>query len=69
MSTIAIARSGIIPQTPGSVNSTCKRKCPGGYQCACDAIDGHALHICRNKNCWCHSQDRYEGRRHISAER
>ena len=63
---IQMARTGIVPPTPNS-QGTCKRKCPGGYACTCNAIEGHALHICRNVDCWCHSQDRYEGRRYDAA--
>lgn len=61
MVTAAMARTGTIPQTPASAGS-CKKKCPGGYQCNCDSNIDHALHICKNPDCWCHSLDRYEGR-------
>ena len=57
-----MALTGIIPQTQNSAAGSCKRKCPGGYQCTCNAIEGHALHICQNRDCWCHSQDRYNNR-------
>lgn len=58
MSTAQIARTGIIPQTKTSVGK-CKRKCPGGYKCVCDALP-HEIHVCQHPDCWCHSQQRYE---------
>lgn len=63
-SPIQIARTGLVPQTPGSQRGTCKNKCPGGYMCNCNQFGNHQLHICQNPGCWCHSQDRYEGRRY-----
>lgn len=38
----------------------CKAKCPGGAKCRCTAHP-HALHICSDPGCPCHSADRYDG--------
>lgn len=40
----------------------CRHQCPGGAQCICNAMVHHALHVCANPCCSCHSQERYEER-------
>lgn len=64
-----MALTGVVPPTANSLNASCKHKCPGGYTCTCDADNGHTLHICRNVDCWCHSQDRYLGRKYSESRR
>lgn len=53
--------------TPVGAGS-CRKKCPGGYKCNCDGEIEHALHICKESTCWCHSQDRYEGKPYKGKE-
>ena len=37
----------------------CAHCCPGGQACVCVSERAHALHICRNEDCFCHSRERY----------
>ena len=37
----------------------CAHCCPGGQACVCVPERAHALHICRNEDCFCHSRERY----------
>ena len=40
----------------------CGRRCPAGRKCVCNPLP-HALHICGDPHCMCHSRERYEARR------
>ena len=37
----------------------CRRQCPGGNPCCCSRLVPHALHICSDPDCKCHTRRRY----------
>ena len=43
----------------------CAHCYPGGQACICVPERAHALHICRNEDCFCHSEERY-GQQHTT---
>jgi hypothetical protein len=46
-------------------SSKCPHTCPGGHECCLSAdVKDHVWHICSDKDCPCHSRERYEGERH-----
>lgn len=50
-----------LPQL-GLDRQQCSRYCSGGNRCYCRSEVPHQLHICSNRNCVCHSRERYEGK-------
>ena len=47
----------------------CQHKCPGGQSCRCDGAIKHALHLCSDKTCSCHTARRYGLERRIVGGR
>jgi hypothetical protein len=46
-------------RTTGS-SGTCRAKAPCGDRCCLEAFTPHMLHCCKNPNCLCHSELRYQ---------
>ena len=59
MSAASTSRNGCrrVRLRPGQ--GGCAHCCPGGQACVCVPERAHALHICRNEDCFCHSRERY----------
>ena len=51
------------PRQPAAIEAfgVCRSQCPGGNRCECIGV--HELHICSNPACYCHTRERYQGKR------
>ena len=49
-------------QLYGVKRNNCKKRCPGDRACCLRGDVAHSFCVCRDEGCWCHSQERYEGR-------
>ena len=43
---------------------TCHEPCPGGQSCCLRVDIPHTLHMCNDKDCFCHEAARYSGNGH-----